>query len=225
MSFRFVCSSPFRSMTVRVRSLMPRRFATLLVALSLVCSAGTVLAQTAITWANVGTDFATGANWVGSSAPADNTTSNIASFSTVTVQPLLTADRSVARLSFTGSTVATLSGGGTLTLGGTSSLTNSSTTGMKTVAVPLKLPFRSTIVNSGELTLSERITGLTSSSCIVTFVDDSTGADSLISGELAINTLIKTGSGILTLTGSMSGTGDVNRLRRHAPARCGRPPA
>ncbi|MFM7245191.1 MAG: beta strand repeat-containing protein [Planctomycetaceae bacterium] len=185
------------------------RLAAVLVALSPVSMARPGLAQTAVVLGNVGTDFATGANWVGNSAPADNTTSNIASFGTVTVQPQLAADRSVARLLFSGTTAATLSGGGTLTLGGTSSLTNSSTTGMKTVAVPLKLPFRSTIVNSGELTLSERITGLTSSSCIVTFVDDSTGAGSLISGELAINTLIKTGSGILTLTGSMSGTGDV----------------
>jgi autotransporter-associated beta strand protein len=180
-----------------------------LVALSPVSVARPVIAQTAVVWGNVGTDFATGANWVGNSAPADNTTSNIASFGSVTVQPQLAADRSVARLLFSGTTAATLSGGGTLTLGGTSSLTNSSTTGMKTVAVPLKLPFRSTIVNSGELTLSERITGLTSSSCIVTFVDDSTGAGSLISGELAIDTLIKTGSGILTLTGSMSAPNDV----------------
>lgn len=185
------------------------RLAAVLVALSPVSVARPVLGQTAVVWGNVGTNFATGANWVGNSAPADNTTSNIASFGTVTVQPQLAADRSVARLLFSGTTAATLSGGGTLTLGGTSSLTNSSTTGMKTVAVPLKLPFRSTIVNSGDLTLSERITGLTSSSCIVTFVDDSTGAGSLISGELAINTLIKTGPGILTLTGSMSGTGDV----------------
>ena len=166
-------------------------------------------AQTAVSWANVGSTFSTGANWVGGTAPANDTTSSIATFGTVTVQPELTADRSVARLSFTGATAATLSGTSTLTLGGTSSLMNSSTTGMKTVAVPLKLPFRSTIVNAGELTLSGLITGLTSSSCIVTFVDDSTGAGSLITGELAVNTLIKTGSGVLTLTGSMTGTGDV----------------
>lgn len=185
------------------------RLVALLGAVSPVCAARPAVAQTAVVWGNVGSDFATGANWVGNSAPADNTTSNIASFGTVTVQPQLAADRSVARLLFTGTTAVTLSGGGTLTLGGTSSLTNSSTTGLKTVAVPLKLPFRSTIVNSGELALSERITGLTSSSCILTFIDDSTAAGSLISGELAINVLTKTGSGILTLTGSMSGTGEV----------------
>jgi len=212
MPSRFTRSFSLRIKTHRAPSPRPcrlARLAALLVALSPVCAARPGLAQTAVVWGNVGSDFATGANWVGNSAPADNTTSNIASFGTVTVQPQLAADRSVARLLFTGTTAVTLSGGGTLTLGGTSSLTNSSTAGLKTVAVPLKLPFRSTIVNSGELTLSERITGLTSSSCIVTFVDDSTGAGSLISGELAINTLIKTGSGILTLTGSMSGTGDV----------------
>jgi fibronectin-binding autotransporter adhesin len=194
--------------TPALRQYRPVRFAAMLVALFTAGASRPGFAQTAVSWANVGSTFSTGANWVGGTAPADNTTSSIATFGTVTVQPELTADRSVARLLFSGTTAATLSGSSTLTLGGTS-VSNSSTTGMKTVAVPLKLPFRSTIENSGELTLSERITGLTSSSCIVTFVDDSTGAGSLISGELAINTLIKTGSGILTLTGSMSGTGDV----------------
>jgi len=178
-------------------------------AIGLCGSARSGFAQTAVVWGNVGTDFAAGANWLGGSAPANNTTSNIASFGPVTVQPQLAADRSVAQLLFTGTTAVTLSGGGVLTLGGTSSLTNTSTTGLKTVALPLKLPFFSTIVNSGELTLSGRITGLTSSSCIVTFVDDSTGTGSLISGELAVNVLSKTGAGTLTLTGPMTGTGEV----------------
>lgn len=167
------------------------------------------LAQTSVVWGNVGTDFATGANWVGGSAPANNTTSNIASFGTVTVQPQLAADRSVARLLFSGTTAVTLSGGGTLTLGGTSSLTNNSTTGLKTVAVPLKLPQFSTIVNNGDLTLSGAITGSDPSFCNVTFVDDSAGAGSVIAGDMAVSALTKTGSGVLTLTGSMSGTGEV----------------
>lgn len=42
-------------------------------------------AQTAVSWANVGSTFSTGANWVGGTAPVDNTTSSIATFGTVTV--------------------------------------------------------------------------------------------------------------------------------------------
>jgi fibronectin-binding autotransporter adhesin len=164
-------------------------------------------AQTAVSWANVGSTFSTGANWVGGTAPADNTTSSIATFGTVTVQPELTADRSVARLLFSGTTAATLSGTSTLTIGSGTSLTNSSTTGMKTVAVPLKLPLSSTITNAGELTLAGVIAGTDPTFCLVTFEDNSTGSGSVISGELAVNTLTKTGVGLLTLTGSMSGSG------------------
>jgi len=162
-------------------------------------------AQTAVSWANVGSTFSTGANWVGGAAPADNTTSSIATFGTVTVQPELTADRSVARLSFLGTTAATLSGSSTLTLGNATSLTNSSTTGMKTIAVPLKLPTLSTITNAGELTLSGAIAGTNPTSCRLTFEDTSTGPGSVISGDLAVSSLTKTGSGVLMLTGSMSG--------------------
>jgi fibronectin-binding autotransporter adhesin len=162
-------------------------------------------AQTAVSWANVGSTFSTGANWVGGTAPADNTTSSIATFGTVTVQPELTADRSVARLLFSGTTAATLSGASTLTIGSGTSLINSSTMGMKTVAAPLKLPTFSTITNAGELTLSGSIAGTNPTSCRLTFEDTSTGPGSVISGDLAVSSLTKTGSGVLMLTGSMSG--------------------
>ena len=178
-----------------------------LVVLVVVARAG--YSQTAVTWANVGTDFATGANWVGGSAPADNTTSNIASFDSVTVQPQLAADRSVARLVFSGTTEASLGGSGVLWLGGTSSLTNSSTSGLKTVGVPLRLPTRSTIVNNGELTLSGGVSGSSPTFCILTFVDNGTGAGSVISGDIGMISLTKTGSGVLTISGSMAAGSDI----------------
>lgn len=188
--------------TLRAPSLASRRVARLaavLVALSPVCVARQGFAQTAVVWGNVGTDFATGANWVGGSAPADNTTSNIASFGTVTVQPQLAANRSVARLAFSGTTDVTLAGSGTLTLGGSNSLINSSTIGAKTVSAPLKFSvFRSTVENNGDLRLGGPITG----SIILTFSDAGTGAGGLISGDISISALTKSGPGLLTLTGS-----------------------
>jgi autotransporter-associated beta strand protein len=67
----------------------------------------TVLAPNAtgatIEWANVGSTWATGANWVGGTAPADNLTSNIAAFGSqgaTPVNPNLTLQRSVAGVSF-----------------------------------------------------------------------------------------------------------------------------
>lgn len=192
-----------RASAPRARRLL--HCAALLAFLAPMAATRSALAQTAIAWANVGSDFATGANWVGGSAPANNTTSNIASFGTVTVQPQLAADRSVARLSFSGTTAATLSGTSTLTLGNATSLTNSSTTGVKTVAVPLKLPLTSTITNAGELTITGAIAGTNPSFCLVTIEDTSTGAGSVIGGALAVSSLTKTGSGVLTLSGSMTG--------------------
>ena len=187
---------------------------------------GIARAQTSIVWANAGSDFATGANWAGGVAPADNTTSNRASFGTVTVQPVLASSRSVAGLVFTGTDAATLTGSGTLTLGGSSSLTNSSTIGTKTVSVPLTFSvFRSTIANNGDLRLGGPIAGFT----LLTFFDAGTGAGGVITGDMSNDLLTKTGPGLLTLTGSSNmssgvtvsgGTlrlGASNRLSNTAP--------
>ena len=63
-----------------------------------------------IVWADIGTDFATGANWIGTVAPTNNTTTDLASFGNVaTNQPVLAANRSIAGLEFTALGNVTLS--------------------------------------------------------------------------------------------------------------------
>ena len=67
----------------------------------LAATALTAEAQTAIAWANSGTDFATGANWTGAAAPANSTGTNTASFGTGTVvNPVLASARSIAGFVF-----------------------------------------------------------------------------------------------------------------------------
>ncbi len=66
-------------------------------------AASQLCAQTSITWANAGTDFATGANWTGGVVPANDLTTNIALFSGSASSPLVlfTADQSLAGIEFT----------------------------------------------------------------------------------------------------------------------------
>ena len=87
-----------------------------------------------IVWANVGTTFSTGSNWVGGVAPANSTATDIGSFqaATVTANPNLTLSRSINGLEFTSGTAGwTFSGSGglrTLTIGGSGIVSNSSNT-------------------------------------------------------------------------------------------------
>ena len=56
-----------------------------------------------IAWANLGVDWATGSNWVGGTAPADSTTTNIASFGSNgigSVNPNLASNRSISGIIF-----------------------------------------------------------------------------------------------------------------------------
>ncbi|MBI2813133.1 MAG: hypothetical protein HYX71_02470 [Opitutae bacterium] len=110
--------------------------------------------QTSINWNSTsGTDFATGSNWSGGVAPANDLTSNIASFTSATgaVGPVLAANRSVAGLSFlaggTGSVSFVLSGSATLTLGSTGI---SQTAGrIETISLPLVLGAAQSWINTG----------------------------------------------------------------------------
>lgn len=89
-----------------------------IVALLLGLSAGRVAAQSPVTWANLGTDFASGGSWLGGVAPQDNLSGNIAVFGSPTpvFQPILSLNRQVAGVSFS-------AGAGAFTLGGTGVLT------------------------------------------------------------------------------------------------------
>ena len=137
---------------------------------------------TTIVWADIGTNFATGANWINSVAPRDTIAFDIASFDTVATQnaPVLAANRRINGLQFTAAGSLTFSGAGTLMLG-TSGINNSSTGGTKTIATSLMLAAVQSFTNDGALTVSGAVSG--------------TGG------------LTKTGTGTWTLSGASTFTG------------------
>ena len=73
-----------------------------------------------IEWANVGTTWSTGTNWVGGTAPADSTVTDIAVFGSTgasAVNPNLTAARSVNGVTFLNTPFSYTIGGSALTIG------------------------------------------------------------------------------------------------------------
>ncbi len=86
---------------MKQNSLIFRFNLSLPLAMAMAVLGGTQANAADITWGNVGSDFATGANWVGGTAPANDITSDIAVFpSGVTANPRFNADRSVNGLLF-----------------------------------------------------------------------------------------------------------------------------
>jgi autotransporter-associated beta strand protein len=84
-----------------------------------------------IEWANVSTDWATGSNWVGGTAPADSVTTDIASFGSLNgaaVNPNLAAARSVNGVSFLSGAFSYNIFGSSLTIGA-SGISNAATNG------------------------------------------------------------------------------------------------
>jgi len=141
------------------------------------------------TWANVGTDFATAANW-GGTVPVSDITSDIGSFNSVlSFQPVLSANRSINGLAFTAlaTGTVTLSGAGTLTTGA-SGINNASTTGQKTINTALILGAAQTFTNNGSLSIA---------------------GPTLANGGFLL-TLTGTGAGG-TLSSNVSGTGGITK--------------
>ena len=104
------------SMPATQRKIKSRKLATPTAAVTVVTAAlllfailgGTQANAANITWGNTGTNFATGANWLGGTAPANNITSDIGAFTngTVTNNPVFTANRSINGLQFNSGTAA-----------------------------------------------------------------------------------------------------------------------
>lgn len=94
-----------------------------------------------IEWNNTGTDFATGTNWVGGTAPVGDGTTDIATFGaqgTAAAAPTVSANRTVGGLSFLGGAFAyNLGGPGTLRVGSSGIVNNAATT--QTLSGPLSL--------------------------------------------------------------------------------------
>ena len=144
-----------------------------------------------IVWADTGTVFSTGTNWVGSAAPANDSTTDIASFGTVaTNQPALDSNYSLNGITFTAAGTVTLSGAFTLTLG-SGGINNTSASLTKTVSSNLALAAAQSFTNGTVV-----------------------GAVLTISGNVANGGNLLTLSGTDTagtLSGIVSGTGGLTK--------------
>ena len=163
-----------------------------------------------IVWANLGTDFATGANW-GGTAPADSIVTDLASFGTAspTFQPNLAANRSVNGLVFAntaGAFTVSGTGGAILTLGTGGIAHNDDSTQTLAASLGLKLgaaaPF--TLTGTGALTIASAVNN---NAFLLTLSGSTTGAGTVsgvISGTAG---LTKSGTGTWTLSGTNTYTG------------------
>lgn len=168
--------------------------------------AATAPAQTVITWANLGSDFGTAANW-GGILPVSDTTSNVISFnSSVPMnQPVLAGPYSVAGVQFFSiSGPFTLSGAGPLTIGA-SGIDNQTAAATQVISVPLIFATSgTTISNQGTLQLTGAITDNVSGGLTLSGVGNGGSISGQISGS---GGLIKSGSGVWTLAGANTYTG------------------
>jgi autotransporter-associated beta strand protein len=168
-------------------------------------------------WANVGSDWATGANWVGGTAPVSSVTTDIASFGSTggsAVNPNLAANRSINGISFlSGAFAYTLgaTGGAILTIGTggiTDSATNTETFGSTFTLAPSAS--QSWTSNSGATLAFNGVVDLNNSSAAartltLTGAGDFTfNSTSVIQNSFAASTgnLTYSGTGTLTLSGT-----------------------
>ena len=206
---------PFRQRKIKSRKLAPTaafvRVGTLAFVLLAVLG-GTQANAATITWGNVGANFATNANWLGGTAPANDITTDVGVFAnaTVTNNPVFTADRSINGLAFNSGTAAwTFTGSGgtqTLTLGG--NIINNSANTQTFSASGLQLALGANAVfnpNNGALAIDSAVNV---SNRTLTLLGS--GTSSTISGVVSgTGGLSKQGSGIWTLNNANTFTGDT----------------
>lgn len=180
------------------------------VGIGLACSS-TATAQGSISWANVGTDWATGTNWTGNVAPANDLTTNIASFaiSTPTSQPQIASNLSVAGVIFAsgaGAFTLSSSGASVLTLGASGIDNQDNST--QTVSSPLKLGMAASFTGSSTGALA--VSGTVDNNGFgLTLAGSGTGGNVISGAVSGTGGLIKSGTSAWTLSGANNYTGNT----------------
>lgn len=186
----------------------------LLTIAALAISLISVRAQTTIFWRNTGTQFSTGTNWVGLTAPTNSLTANVGAFTntTVTANPDVTADRSISGLVFGAGTGAwTFSGGAgdTLSLGSSGIVNNSTSTQTFNPGAGFNLALgagTSFAANSGAIVVAAPVDLNT-----FTLTLGGSNANSTISGVISDSgSVVKTGPGTWTLSGANTYSGTTS---------------
>ncbi len=186
----------------------------------LLVAGSTVAKATTIVWENTATAFGTGANWVGGTAPANNLTSDIASFqaATVSFNPQLTGSRSINGLEFTSGTGAwTFSGNsGTrvLTIGSGGIVSNDDSTqtfNQANLGIALGANAAFTSNSTGALSFGSTLASFALSTFTLTLNGSSTNASNAIAEPISgTGGITKDGTGTWTLTGTNTYSGAVN---------------
>lgn len=176
-----------------------------------------------IAWENTGTQFSTGGNWVGGTAPANNLTSDIAAFTAATpvatFNPTHTASRSIRGLQFDSGTAAwtmTATGGPTrtLTIGASGIVSNAQTvqtfTGSK-FALRLGANQSFTSNSTGALYFDASLASFNLNSFTLTLNGTSTNLSNEIAASISgTGTLIKSGTGFWYLSGNSTFAGTTS---------------
>lgn len=157
-----------------------------------------------ITWADTGSDFATNADWLLGTAPANSINTDIASFGLVTnFQPNLAAARSVNGLAFTAASTNAVTLTGAVFTIGNSGINNQSTSGLKLINNNLTLGAAQTFTNNGAMTIAGTVND---GGFLLTL--GGTGNSGTISGIVSgAGGLTMSASGIWTLSGNNTYTG------------------
>ncbi|MBI3884844.1 MAG: autotransporter-associated beta strand repeat-containing protein [Opitutae bacterium] len=165
------------------------------------------------TWANAGTDWATGANWVGGVAPANDTSTDVASFGSGTaVGPTIATALSINGLVFqTGGSAYTISGA-TLTIG-SGGINHTAGARTETISAPVTLAAnQSWISNASSSVLAVSGAVDLSGFALTLQSGGTTGTTSMLNISSAISgtgggSINKTGASTLTLSGANTYSG------------------